>query len=145
MSDNYHITLTDSPDPEKIKRLTIGLEEYNFSKGAQNDWKPLSVFIHDEQGRFLGGLSGGTYWGWLYVGTLWLDEKTRGQGLGYEILTQAEQEARNRGCDHAFLDTISFQALPFYSKQGYRQYAQLDDFPPGHSRYFQKKDLNKDV
>jgi GNAT superfamily N-acetyltransferase len=142
MSDRYKITLTESPDPEKIKKLNKGLESFNLSMGAPADWKPLSIFIHDKEEKFMGGLSGGTYWGWLYVGTLWLDEAVRGQGLGSKILIRAEQEARNRGCQHAFLDTTSFQALPFYLKHGYRQYAQLDDFPAGHSRYFLKKDLN---
>jgi GNAT superfamily N-acetyltransferase len=142
MPASYQIFLTDSPDPEKIRKLNKGLEEFNLAMGAPADWKPLSIFIHDQQGRFLGGLTGGTYWGWLYVGTLWLDGAIRGQGLGRKILAQAEKEAEKRGCRHAFLDTTSFQALPFYLKQGYEQYAQLDDFPPGQARYFLKKDLN---
>jgi GNAT superfamily N-acetyltransferase len=142
MAAYYHFTLTDSPDPETNKRLNKGLEDFNLSKGISGDWKPLSIYIHDQQNRFLGGLSGGTFWGWLYVSTLWLHEEIRGQGFGGKILAKAEVEALKRGCRNAFLDTTSFQALPFYLKQGYRQYAQLDDFPPGHSRYFLKKTLD---
>jgi GNAT superfamily N-acetyltransferase len=71
----------------------------------------------------------------------WLSEEIRGQGVGSELLARAEKEGLERGCQHSFLDTTSFQALPFYLKQGYQLYAQLDDFPPGHSRYFLKKKI----
>jgi hypothetical protein len=39
--------------------------------------------------------------------------------------------------------TTSFQALLFYQKCAYTLYSQLDDFPPGHSRYSLKKELAK--
>jgi hypothetical protein len=39
------------------------------------------------------------------------------------------------------VDTIDFQALPFYQKLGYTGWGRLDDLPPGHVRYFLKKDL----
>jgi GNAT superfamily N-acetyltransferase len=72
---------------------------------------------------------------------LWLAEEVRGQGFGSQLLSMAEGEARQRGCHHAFVDTTSFQALPFYQKCGYTLYAQLEDFPPGHRRYFLKKEF----
>ena len=141
MGNNYRITLTDSPDPADAKAVREGLEGFNTSMGVGSDWVPLATFVHDPDGNLVGGLTGGTYWGWLYVGILWLAETVRGQGLGSRILAETENEAWRRGCRHAFLDTTSFQALPFYQKCGYTLYAQLDDFPPGHSRYFLKKAL----
>ena len=41
------------------------------------------------------------------------------------------------------LDTLSFQARPFYEKLGYRVYGQLEDFPAGsgHTRYYLTKTL----
>lgn len=33
----------------------------------------------------------------------------------------------------------SFQALPFYQKQGYSVFGELPDMPPGHVSYFLKK------
>ncbi len=137
----YQINLTASPAPEDRQVIHDGLNAYNTAMGAPNDWIPLALFIRDSQGVILGGLTGGTYWNWLFVATLWLREDVRRQGLGSHLLTQAEREASRRGCRHSFLDTTSFQALPFYLKQGYQLYTQLDDFPPGHSRYFLKKEL----
>ncbi len=60
------------------------------------------------------------------------------------MLRAAEQEAVKRSCLHAHLDTFDFQALPFYQKQGYEIFGQLEDYPVGHKRYFlQKRNLTK--
>lgn len=36
---------------------------------------------------------------------------------------------------------FSFQALPFYQKQGYEIFGTLDRFPDAHQRYFLRKTL----
>jgi hypothetical protein len=38
-------------------------------------------------------------------------------------------------------NTYDFQALLFYERLGYEQFAALEDYPPGHSRHFLKKRL----
>jgi len=52
-----------------------------------------------------------------------------------------EDEGRARGCTRAHLDTFSYQARPFYERQGWRVFATLDDYPEGHQRFFLRKDL----
>jgi GNAT superfamily N-acetyltransferase len=100
----------------------------------------MGIFIRNPGGQILGGLLGDTYWGWLYVSILWIDERLRGQGYGEKLLAAAEQEAIRRGCSHAHLDTMSFQAQPFYEKHGYTVYGVLEDQPAGHKKiYLQKK------
>ncbi len=51
------------------------------------------------------------------------------------------EEAARRGCRYAWLDAFSFQARGFYEKLGYTVLGTLEDSPPGHSRYFLKKNL----
>jgi GNAT superfamily N-acetyltransferase len=99
------------------------------------------VFVRDAKAEIVGGLLGGTYWGWLYVDILWVKDSLRGQGYGRALLAEAEQEAVRRGCRHAHLDTMSFQALEFYQQQGYTVFGELHDLPTGHSRHFMKKRL----
>jgi GNAT superfamily N-acetyltransferase len=72
---------------------------------------------------------------------LWVSEELRGGGLGAHLLGTAEAAARERGCGAVWLDTFSFQAPDFYKKPGYRQFGQLDDFPPGHAHHFLWKPL----
>ncbi|EKA1352318.1 N-acetyltransferase, partial [Salmonella enterica] len=42
-----------------------------------------------------------------------------------------------KGCVHGLVDTFSFQALPFYEKQGYILQMSLPDFPKvGSQRHY---------
>ncbi|MBN2149780.1 MAG: GNAT family N-acetyltransferase [Anaerolineales bacterium] len=135
------IELTASPDPQYVQVVRDGLDAYNAGQGAPVDWVPLMIFLRDQQGKVLGGLTGGTYWGWLYIGRLWIIDYLRGQAYGSLLLGEAEQEAWRRGCHHAYLDTQDFQALPFYEKHGYTVYGKLKDMPLGHTRFSLEKKL----
>ncbi len=57
------------------------------------------------------------------------------------VMETLESAARERGCRYSHLDTFSFQARPFYEGLGYEVFATLDDYPPGHQRFFMKKAL----
>ena len=106
---------------------------------------PLDVLIRDARGELVGGLVGSTYWGWLEVERLWIRENLRGRGYGSRLLVMAEAEARRRGCTRVHLTTFSFQARSFYERLGYRVVGQLDDYPPGGSYLWLRKDLGPPV
>ena len=53
----------------------------------------------------------------------------------------AEREAEERGCSRAKLRTFGFQARGFYQKEGYRVVGELEDYPPGRSFYWMRKDF----
>jgi ribosomal protein S18 acetylase RimI-like enzyme len=67
--------------------------------------------------------------------------KMRGQNIGSELLKQAEETAKERGCKYAFLDTFSFQAPAFYEKHGYRNVFVLEEYPVTGKRYYFTKTL----
>ena len=58
-------------------------------------------------------------------------------------MAAAEQEAVRRGCSNAFLDTLDFQAPSFYAKRGYEIFGKLANLPPGHTRYYLTKRLQR--
>ncbi len=84
---------------------------------------------------------GYTFADWMHIDILWVEESFRNKNNGSRLLKMAENEAIKRGCKHVDLDTMSWQAKPFYEKQGYTLFATLDNYPKGHSKYFLKKDL----
>ncbi len=126
---------------ESCKELDKKLSEYNHSFAGPYNETALNLFIRDDEGELLGGLIGITYWGWLYVDTLIIDETLRGSGLGSKLLEQAETEAEKRGCRGVHLDTHDFQALEFYKSHGYRVNSEIKNLPENHSKYQLIKDL----
>lgn len=140
-SGQYIITLTDALEPADVEVVKQGLDSYDASQGAPVDWVPLALYARDAGGAIVAGLTGSTYWGYLYVGRLWTNPQFRKAGLGSRLLADAEQEARQRGCHSVHLMTGSFNALPFYQKRGYTVFGELPDMPPGHTQYFMTKRL----
>jgi hypothetical protein len=87
----------------------------------------------------LAGAYGLTSWNWLHISLVWVSPELRRQGTGRRLITAIEDAARARGCTHAHLDTFSYQARPFYEKLGYEVFGALEDYPPGHQRFFLRK------
>ncbi|TWI63554.1 acetyltransferase (GNAT) family protein [Pseudoduganella lurida] len=129
------------PDHGDMAQLVGGLTEYNALHAAGDVPNYLLVSVRDATGRLGGGLLGATYLGWLSIQVMWLEEGLRGQGHGGALLALAEEEALRRGCPRVFVETLSFQALPFYERHGYQVHSRLDDFPPGGVRYTPTKML----
>jgi len=143
MPENFAFSVEEEPSASDLQTIETGLVEYNDSQAELENWRRLTVFMRDANGIVVGGLNGCTHWHWLYVSQLWVAQAMRGRGYGREMMLRAEAEARERGCRYALLETIDFQALPFYQKLGYEIYSTLPDYPPGHVRYgLAKRDLS---
>ena len=136
---NLHLNVEDQPEAADIEALPERLEAFNQEQwpGHQH-WQPLAVFVRSGEG-LMAGLAGDTYAGWLFIRFLWVGQDLRRQGIGRELMEEAERRARERGCHSAWLDTFSFQARGFYEKLGYAVFATLD-YPP-HQRFFLRKRL----
>ena len=136
---DWTFTVRDEAAAADVAAVVEGLVGFNLENApAGPAFQPLFVRAHTD-GALAGGLNGSTYWRWLHVRHLWVHADFRRGGLGRELLTSAETEAKQRGCVGVELDTFSFQARGFYGRMGYAVFGTLDDCPPGHSRYFMYK------
>lgn len=128
------------PSDSDINEIRGGLIKHNtpFLKGiprsqvayyAQRDEKKVAGIIADLWGN------------WLLIKFLWVDESVRGQQVGSELITLLEGYAVSKGCKSALVDTLSFQARPFYEKQGYKCQMVLDNYPMDSSLAFLTKIL----
>lgn len=136
----YQISIENNPDKRDADIIEQGIIRFNVANCGMT-WQPLAVFLRDEAGNVIGGITGHTEWGWLYCGMFWLPEELRRQGWGSKLLLTIEEEARGRGCKHVHLDTFGFQARGFYEKHGYEVFGVLENYPTGYDRYFMKKGL----
>lgn len=137
----FRIERTTHPTEAEVDRIRAGLTAFNRSRIPDRGYLPLAFTLFDAGGEFAGGLTGYLAYGWLFIDLLWVAERARSQNQGRALMLAAEEEGRARGCRHAWLDTFSFQARAFYEKLGYVVFGELPDFPPGHQRYFLRKDL----
>lgn len=141
MVEEYKIVPIEKPEESAWGIIGGGLSKYNIEKVGDNKFKRLSYALQDFEKEIVGGILAEVYWGWLYVDLLWVKEELRGQGYGHRLLTQLEAEGRKLGAKNAYLDTFSFQVPDFYKEHGYQVFGELQDFPPGHQRYFFRKVL----
>lgn len=123
------ITLAHQVPDDVRTELTEKLQEHNSEYIDTRKWSELTAFSRDEQGVISGGLLATRKGLWLFIELLWVREDWRRSGLGSQLVNTMLKEAINRGCQSAFVDTYSFQALPFYQKQGFRLQMTLNDFP----------------
>ena len=121
--------------------LVEAFGSYNTQQAGDDHSKSLCFVLYTPNQEIAGGLIGATYWDWCYINLLWIKEELRGHGYGQRLLMLTEEEARQRGAKHAYLDTFSFQAPDFYQRHGYQVFGELKDFPRGHQRYFLTKQL----
>lgn len=133
--------VSDKITPEDQEELLSGLREYNRQFIDVSGWGDSGVYARDENGKMTGGLIGQRKGEWLCIKYLWVSSAVRGTGLGRTLIKTAEENAKQKGCLNAMVDTFSFQALPFYQKQGYQLQMTLEDYPykgmQGH--YLSKK------
>ena len=132
----------DPLPPEQLTRfVTESLASFNVAATGLSAWYPVGFFLKSRSGEWLGGLLGNIWGGWLHVTHLWVASAVRRQRHGTRLMQAAEDYAVERGCIGATLETTSFEARPFYEKRGYEVFATLDDYPPGHSKFFLRKRL----
>ncbi|MFX0095469.1 MAG: GNAT family N-acetyltransferase [Candidatus Hodarchaeota archaeon] len=110
--------------------------------------KPIRIFIKSKKDEVVGGISASVFGNYVYIELLWIEESLRNKGYGTKLLNMIETEAKELGCKYAHADTYSFEARPFYEKNGYTLFGTLDDYIEGHSKYFLRKnleDLNSEI
>lgn len=136
------IIVTDEADDESIQIIGSGLNHFNDMHVGYADRRQLAVLVRDpHSGDVVGGASGRTSLGLLFLDLFHLPETLRGMGIGTEVLRRFEEEGRRRGCRSAVVYTISFQAPQFYERNGWVRFGEVPCDPPGTSRVFLSKAL----
>lgn len=119
------------------------MSEFNhehFPDDLKGRYQEVNLFLKDENGQVYGGLVGEICWNWLEVQYLFVESTYRKLGYGKMLLAEAEQLAIEKKCEFIKLDTLSFQALDFYIKQGFEVFGTIHN-AGRHTHYYLKKDI----
>lgn len=130
----------DPRHKDYVRHKMIEFNLLHFPDELKGRYQELTLHLINADGEIFGGIVGEFCWNWLEIHYLFVDSACRGSGYGRALLREAEKLAIEKKCDFIKLDTLSFQALDFYLKQGFQVYGTIEN-AGGHTHYYLKKDL----
>ncbi len=136
-----NIRLIDRPTKELLEKIDKKIEEFNFKHWETKEKNPLALVINDENDNLLAGATAKTFGYWLLINSIWVSENFRGKNIGSKLLRELEKAAIERGCKFSLLDTLNFQAKPFYEKFGYELQWTQKYYPKEGCKFFMVKTL----
>ena len=135
-----HIRL-DNTETQKSQEIGNLIRSYNRSKREAAESEPLNLYVEDDSGQLMAGLVAETFGNLARNRVFICEEDLRGQGIGSQLLQQAESEAKKRNCRFAFVNTYQFQAPAFYQKHGYKEVFTMKNYPYTGQRHYYQKEL----
>ncbi|WP_299786818.1 GNAT family N-acetyltransferase [uncultured Shewanella sp.] len=141
MSPTFTTDFTLDDSKEFANAVEDKIAEFNWQNWEVSERLPLGLKLEGENGELLAGFSARTFGNWLQIDNLWVSETLRGQNIGSRLLADAEAIAIERGCIYAILDTLNFQARPFYEARGYTLQWTQQAYPKTGCKYFMVKNL----
>ncbi len=139
---HYSLEYQKNPIQADENLLFKGIDADAAKKKGMRPIEAFQVIARDGKKAILGGISGVFIFGCLYVDMLWVDELHRQTGLGTKLMEEAERNAREKGCTFATLNTMDWQALPFYQKLGYQIEFIREGFENSSKMYLLRKKLS---
>ncbi|HJD56056.1 MAG TPA: GNAT family N-acetyltransferase [Rickettsia endosymbiont of Pyrocoelia pectoralis] len=142
MTQNFEIIYADKMD-DAYQAIIIDAfnRDAKEKKGLTGDLRSFSFSCLDQDKNFFAGVQGVSFWGALYISSLYISENCRNQGYGTLLIKKAEELARERNCTFVHLSTMDFQAKPFYEKLGYSLEFTRHGYEKDSVLYLLRKDL----
>jgi len=142
MKEDYVLVRKNNIDASACEDILFnGInEEARIVKGL-NPIRTFCFSIENSQKEVLGGINGMTYYGCLYVDMLWVKSLLRSKGWGTKLMQEAEILGKKEGCNFATVNTMDWEALPFYETLGYRVEFMREGYQNNSKMYFLRKKL----
>lgn len=129
------------PDPLEIELLETRIRREASAALGLGDEVELAIFVRDEAGAVVAGISGWTWGDCCELQSLWVDPSRRHRGLATRLIAAAEAEAVARGCSQTVHFTYDFQARELYEQNGYELVGRVENFPSGTDVLWYRKQL----
>lgn len=139
--DNALKIAIEPPDEAVNNYILAGLGAFNRAEANRPERQHFNVAVRDGEGHVLGGIMASVSFDVLRIEEFFVEETCRRGGCGSRLIAMAEDEGRRRGARLACVMTFSWQARPFYEKQGYEVFAELPYQNGAHTLYWLRKSL----
>lgn len=137
------ITINQEILSEDIRNFILdGFNEHATNKiGYDGFVKDQIAFTVHNEGKLIGAVSVSLFYGALWIKLLFVSKDYRGNQMGTLLLNKALDYGKEQGCNFAFVETLSFQALEFYEKHGFKLDFTRGGFRDGISFHYLQKNL----
>jgi ribosomal protein S18 acetylase RimI-like enzyme len=135
------LELTEHPKPEDFRAIIDGVRGFNHAQTGNEPPRPVAYFLRDDAGKIVGGVQGSLWGRSMHIDALWVHETYRGRDFGSRLMKAIEEYSASHGHPLVYLETTSFQALPFYKSLGYVVFGELPGISEGETLFFLKKDV----
>jgi GNAT superfamily N-acetyltransferase len=137
----YRLVVEDSPDPAELALLEERVAAAAIAAAGLGEDEEFGIFLRDDEGRMLAGISGAVWGGFCELHAMWVDESLRRRGLARALMTAAEDEARRRGCAFVHLHAYDLLVVDLYDRLGYETVGVIENCPAGSAARWYRKDL----
>src|ERR1044072_3529803 len=125
------LELDENPTAEAFRIILNGVRAFNRVQTGNERPRSVAYFLRAERSEIVGGVQG-TLWGRsMHIDGLWVDDGYRGQGFGSRLMKAIEAYAASHNHSLVYLETTSFQALPFYRGLSYEVFGELPEISKG--------------
>ena len=131
----------NSPDLADLALLEDHVAAAAIAAAGVGDDQEFGIFVRDDQGQILAGISGIIWGGCCELQAMWVHNSLRGRGLARELMTAAEDEARRLGCTLVELRAYDLLARGLYERLGYETVGVIEGYPAGSVARWYRKDL----
>lgn len=131
----------DSVPTDLEEILLEGISDHARQERGLGPMYPFGIFIKNKQDQILGGLTGVTFYGSLYIDSLWVDKTIRSQGWGTKLMREAEMLGKKHGARFITLNTMDWEGLLFYQKLGFAIEFTREGYEKNSKMYLLRKNL----
>ena len=139
MDGSHRLVVEESPDPAELALLEERVATAAIAAAGLGEDREFGIFVRDDDGRILAGVSGIVWGGCCELQALWVEESLRGRGLARALITGAEDEARRRGCGLIVSKAYDLLTGGLHEHLGYETVGVIEGWPAGSAaRWFRK-------
>ncbi len=113
-----NIEFKEELNEEFYKMLNEEFDKFAAKNGVTCNYIPFS-FIAKEDGKFVGLITGHSYYKEVYIANLIVLEEYRNKHVGSMLVKAVEDYHKDKGFENINLTTYAFQAPEFYKKCGF--------------------------
>ena len=136
---SYRLVVEESPDPGDLALLEERVAAAAIEAAGSGPEQEFAVFVRNDDGRILAGISGIVWGGYCELQAMWVDQAVRGRGLARALMAAAEDEARQRGAALVAFHAYDLLARGLYERLGYDTVGVIEGAPAGSAaRWFRK-------